>query len=51
MATYSITITEPQIRPTILDNIKMAAQNEYGHEFCRTMQAIRKNTYTIIDMM
>ena len=42
MATYSITITEPQIRPTILDNIEMAAQDEYGREFCRAMQAIWK---------
>ena len=42
IATYGIEVTEPTIGLTILANIELATQNEYGHEFRTTMQVIRK---------
>ncbi len=43
MATYGIIIGIPQLKLTLLANIKMAmTKSDYGHEFHLAMHAIRK---------
>jgi hypothetical protein len=42
MATYGIVIGIPQLRLTLLANIKTATKSDYGREFCSAMHTIRK---------
>jgi hypothetical protein len=46
MATYGIVIGIPQLRLTLLANIKTATKSDYGREFCSAMHTIcKKYTY------